>query len=70
MEWWNTLHQPASVGKIGAPSIHPTMLIPLLLMGLSFKLYYATITLMRMRNLILQRERYASWINDAIKANP
>jgi heme exporter protein C len=70
VEWWNTLHQPASVGKIGAPSIHPTMLIPLLLMGLSFKLYYATITLMRMRNLILQRERYASWVNDAIKANP
>jgi heme exporter protein C len=36
VEWWNTLHQPASVLKIGGPSIDPSMLWPLLIMALAF----------------------------------
>ncbi len=43
VEWWNTLHQPASVSKLGAPSIHPSMLVPLLIMLIGFKLYFATV---------------------------
>ncbi len=62
VEWWNTLHQPASVSKIGAPSIHPSMLAPLLLMALGFKLYFLTVALMRMRYKILEREKHTQWV--------
>jgi heme exporter protein C len=62
VEWWNTLHQPASVSKIGAPSIHPSMLAPLLLMSLAFTFYFFTVALMRMRNEILERERHTTWV--------
>ncbi len=69
VQWWNTLHQPASissVSKIGAPSIHPSMLAPLLLMALAFQVYYATVVLMRMRNEILEREKHTAWVADAV----
>ncbi len=62
VEWWNTLHQPASVTKLGMPSIHPSMLAPLLLMMLAFMLYFATVVLMRMRYQVLARERHTHWV--------
>lgn len=49
VDWWNTLHQPASVTKFGMPSIDPSMLVPLLLMGLGFTTYFATVLLIRIR---------------------
>ncbi len=49
VDWWNTLHQPASVVKMGGPAIHPSMLIPLLLMGLAFTTYYVWVVLIRIR---------------------
>lgn len=49
VEWWNTLHQPASVLKMGGPSIHPSMLWPLLVMALAFKAYYVVVLLLRVR---------------------
>ncbi|MEO5373757.1 MAG: heme ABC transporter permease [Alphaproteobacteria bacterium] len=52
VDWWNTLHQPASVSKMGMPSIAAEMLIPLLIMGLAFKAYYVTVVLLRMRTEI------------------
>jgi len=67
VEWWNTLHQPASISsisKIGKPSIHPSMLAPLLLMFVATKFYFATVVLMRMRALILVRERYSRWTSN------
>jgi len=36
VDYWNTLHQPASISKIGSPSIHVDMLIPLVIMFFSF----------------------------------
>src|SRR5919202_1060143 len=36
VDWWNTLHQPASVLRLGGPTIHPSNLVPLLVMGLAF----------------------------------
>src|ERR1043166_2177592 len=36
VDWWNTLHQPASVIRIGGPAIHPAILTPLLVMALAF----------------------------------
>src|SRR5262247_2232157 len=55
VDWWNTLHQPASVMKLGGPSIHRSILIPLLIMGLAFMLLFLTLHLAAMRNEILRR---------------
>lgn len=53
VEWWNTLHQPASVLKLGGPSIHADMLWPLLIMALAFKLIYLCLLIVRMRNELM-----------------
>ena len=66
VEWWNTLHQPASVSKLGKPSIHISMLIPLLLMAAGFTFYFFTVALLRMRNEILERERHTHWVAELI----
>ena len=55
VEWWNTLHQPASIMKLGAPSVHAAMLWPLLWMAVSFKLFFATAMLLAMQNELLRR---------------
>jgi len=52
VDWWNTLHQPASVVKLGGPAIHPSMLTPLLLMGAGFTTYYLWVLLLRIRGEI------------------
>ena len=56
VDWWNTLHQPASVTRLDTPAIHYEMLIPLLVMSLSFMLYYITIVIIRMHNEIVVRK--------------
>ncbi|MEE9160825.1 MAG: heme ABC transporter permease [Gammaproteobacteria bacterium] len=61
VEWWSTLHQGATVSKMDAPSIHVSMLIPLLLMALAFKCFYASMVLVRARSEILMYERNSSW---------
>lgn len=55
VDWWNTLHQPASVVKMGGPSIHPSMLWPLLIMAVAFLALFIALHLMGMRNEILRR---------------
>ena len=55
VDWWNTLHQPASVTRIGAPAIHPSMLTPLLLMAAGFLCLFATLLFMRVRAALLAR---------------
>jgi heme exporter protein C len=60
--WWNTLHQGPTVSKMDKPSIDVSMLIPLLLMALSFKLYYFIALLQRVRIELLLRERNAQWV--------
>jgi heme exporter protein C len=49
VDWWNTLHQPASVFRMGGPTIHPDMLWPLLLMALAFQTYFVAVVILRMR---------------------
>ncbi len=56
VDWWTTLHQPASVIKIGTPSIHASMLVPLLLMALAFTGYFLTVLILRLRSEILARK--------------
>jgi heme exporter protein C len=55
VDWWNTLHQPASVAKLGGPSVHASMLVPLLAMGIGFTLLFAALTLVRMRSALIER---------------
>ncbi len=55
VDWWNTLHQPASVVRLAGPAIHPTILTPLLVMALAFLLLFAALHLAAMRNEILRR---------------
>src|ERR671929_474051 len=49
VDWWNTLHQPASVTRLGGPSIHSSILVPLLTCGLGFTLAFAALVLARVR---------------------
>jgi heme exporter protein C len=54
--WWNTLHQPSSVFRMGGPTIAPSMLAPLLVMALGFMLYFVTVLLLRVRAEIAARK--------------
>jgi heme exporter protein C len=55
VDWWSTLHQPASVLRLGGPTIHPSLLMPLLAMALAFLLLFITLHLAAMRNEIMRR---------------
>jgi heme exporter protein C len=55
VDWWNTLHQGASVFRLDGSTIDPTILIPLLLMAAAFTLLFVTLLLAAMRNEILRR---------------
>jgi heme exporter protein C len=55
VDWWNTLHQPASVFRIGGPTIHPSILAPLFAMAIAFTLLFMTLHIAAMRNEILRR---------------
>jgi heme exporter protein C len=54
VDWWNTLHQPASIKLTGSSSIHSSMLMPLLVMLLVFLLYAALIFLMKYKTEIIR----------------
>ena len=55
VDWWNSLHQPASVLKAGGPSIHASMLAPLFLMAIGYMLFFAAALLQSMRNELMAR---------------
>src|SRR5436305_876297 len=55
VDWWNTLHQPASVFRLGGPTIAPSLLWPLIAMSLAFTLLFLTLHLMSIRNEVLRR---------------
>ena len=56
VDWWNTLHQPASISKLSSPSIDPSMLRPLLIMTLAFMLIGFLIAIIRIKSAILSRK--------------
>ena len=56
VDWWNTLHQPASISKLSSPSIDPSMLRPLLIMTVAFMLIGLLIALIRIKSEILSRK--------------
>ncbi len=55
VDWWNTLHQPASVFRVGGPTIHPSMLWPLLILAVAFTLLALSLHLVAMRAEIMRR---------------
>ena len=62
VQWWNTLHQGASVSLTGAPSMATTMLVGMLLLALAAWMYSIAATLARLRAIILERERDTAWL--------
>jgi heme exporter protein C len=62
VQWWNTLHQGASVSLTRAPSMASTMLLGMLIMALAAWMYSIAASLMRLRAIILEREEGTEWV--------
>jgi heme exporter protein C len=62
VEWWNTLHQGATISKFDKPSIANEMLWPLLISLLGMALFIGALTLKRLQNEILRRELHRPWV--------
>ncbi|MCP5365450.1 MAG: heme ABC transporter permease [Hyphomicrobiales bacterium] len=56
VDWWSTLHQPASVVRLDGPSIHPSMLVPLLVMAAAFTGYFVVVLIFRLRAQVLDNK--------------
>jgi len=68
VKWWNTLHQGASVSLTRAPSMAATMLLGMAVMALAFWAYCIAVALVRVRVIILERERSAGWARHTLEA--
>ncbi len=53
VDWWNTLHQPASIVRMGGPKIDPSMMTPLIIMFLAFISFFITVLILRVKVEIL-----------------
>jgi heme exporter protein C len=62
VKWWNTLHQGSTINMNAAPKMAVTMLVAMLLMALAFWMYTIAVALMRVRCIMLERERKADWV--------
>jgi heme exporter protein C len=67
VKWWNTLHQGSSVSITRAPSMASIMLAGMLVMVFAFWAYSIAAALMRVRIMILERERNSVWVRDSKK---
>jgi heme exporter protein C len=63
VDWWNTLHQPASVMRVGGPRIDISLLVPLLVMAAGFSLLFLTLLMLRMRTILNERKAMALRLN-------
>src|SRR5437868_10853352 len=70
VDWWNTLHQPASVMRIGGPRIDISMLAPLLIMALGFTLLFVALLMVRMRTALNERRAMALRLNAGVIPAP
>ncbi|MDE0876567.1 MAG: heme ABC transporter permease [Porticoccaceae bacterium] len=66
VDWWYTLHQPSTIKLTSAPSMHPDMFQPLLLMILGFYCFYVVALCLFTRVEILRRERKTNWVGDLV----
>ena len=69
VHWWNTLHQGASIKPTGS-SMEATMLTGMLVMAFAFWFYAIAVILVRVRAIILERERTAQWVGSQVSARP
>lgn len=67
VEWWNTLHQPATFKLTEKPAMPPEMWMPLLVMVIGFYCLFAVILMMRTRNEILDREKRTQWVQGILR---
>ncbi len=64
VNWWNTLHQAASISKFSKPSIDPAMLFPLFSVLIALYMLYIVLVCLGARSEILWRERHTSWVKN------
>jgi heme exporter protein C len=69
VDWWNTLHQPASIVRSGGAAIHPSILIPLLVMAVGFTVLFTAMHMHAMRNEILRRRVKALTLAEVERAS-
>ncbi|MEQ5834382.1 heme ABC transporter permease [Marinobacter sp. NFXS9] len=67
VEWWNTLHQPATLKLTEKPSMPPEMWIPLVLSIVGLYLLFGWLACLRMQTEILHRERRARWVRELVE---
>jgi heme exporter protein C len=67
VEWWNTLHQPATFTLTEKPAMVPEMWVPLLVMVIGFYAFFGVSLMMRLRNEILRREKRARWVKALVQ---
>lgn len=68
VDWWNTLHQPATFKLTEKPAMVPEMWLPLLVMVIGIYCFFAAVVLLKMRNEILLRERKTKWVKSYISS--
>ncbi|MBI5330521.1 MAG: cytochrome c biogenesis protein CcsA [Betaproteobacteria bacterium] len=66
VKWWNTLHQGSTINLTKAPSMAQTMLIGMLLLAVAAWFYTIAVAFIRVRRLILERERQTEWAKDIL----
>ncbi len=66
VEWWNTLHQPATFKLTEKPAMPAEMWVPLLIMVVGFYCLFAVCLMMRLRNEIVWRERRTGWVRELL----
>ena len=66
VQWWNTLHQGSSISMKSAPSMAMIMFVGMILMALSFWMYAIAMALVRVRAIILERERNTDWVAEFV----
>jgi len=68
VQWWNTLHQGATISATAAPKMAATMFTAMMLMTFAFWAYAFAVVFMRTRAQILEREAHASWVVELARA--
>lgn len=68
VDWWNSLHQTASLTKFEKPSMPPSMYVPILIMALAFKVYFILSLFQRARAELLHRERNSRWVEELFQS--
>ncbi|MGO1626389.1 MAG: heme ABC transporter permease, partial [Halomonadaceae bacterium] len=67
VDWWYTLHQPATFSVTSSPAMPMSMWLPLLIMVLGFYSFFTALTLMRTRSEILRRESRKRWVRELVR---